>query len=173
MTDEQDHPATKISPALHPEIIRAARRGDTYAAIARDYGVTRQRIHQIVRGHLKRQKLEENGSQVDSWVPRDCAMCSKPVRPPRYRYCSQRCSDHARLVRHVTVYRPGHVRNLARYILTHSENKAKRRWAARVLQGKAGTKRWIMDDSKTYLIMKRRGMLDSLPPEIEVRSRRT
>lgn len=165
---------TKISPRSKQAIVKAARRGESFASIARRYDVSRERIRQLVRqmdpslGPRRKARAEP----VET-PPRICNICDSKVKPPRYRYCSERCAQTGRVLRQIVLYRGDQNRYLANYTLRSVDDEAKRRWAKRVLAGKAGKKRWIMEGSKTYRLLERQGLLGRLPPDVEIRHRST
>lgn len=165
----------KVTPANRTKILTAARAGDSLATIAAWAGVTRERVRQII--------AEEDPSFVSPRAPHlrprrpaaeprpcagQCFVCGKDLCPPRSVYCSDKHAEVGRLWRTVTSYRAGHHEALARYVLRNSDDKVQRRWARRVLKGEAGNKRWLLEGSQTYEILRRYGLLDKLPEEIKI-----
>jgi hypothetical protein len=153
-------------------IMAAARRGVSFAEIGRSQGISRERVRQIVRGI-------EPGFTVPprpSKPPRDpcqkvCALpgCDKLVCWPRSRFCDARHATGGKVWREVTVYKRRRIEANARWMLRHSRQPTKRRWARRVLRGEAGYEQWLVRGSRNYEVLRRSGLLKHLSADIKIK----
>lgn len=169
---------TKVDANTRRRIVAAAHRGLTYADIAFWSGVSRERVRQII--------IEDDPEFVSPRAPhlrpppteppepdciRECFICDRPVCPPQKKYCGEHHREVAKVFRQVTELRANHHRDVAKWIMSNSEDEAQRRWAERVLRGEGnvGQKRWLLKGSKTYKVLAEHGLLERLPEGFEIR----
>jgi len=151
-------------------ILRAAYAGETYSQIGQRYGISRQRVGSIIA------RADPDFISPNIPKPRPvpiktcgapCGICDEQVCPPRIKYCSEEHADVGRLWKEVTEYRPGRMRAYARYLLK-GDKEPQKRWATRYLNDETPGDRWLIEGSATYDILETYGLIEYLPPDIEV-----
>jgi hypothetical protein len=148
------------------DVAERVRNGDHPNDIARQLGVSRERVRQlhaaiapglVAEGRAARHALASEQRRVRAEVQLvthalrvgPCPVCDGPVPPPRDRTCSAECAKlwvqvgyHLDPHRRVT-----HQRAMARWTLANSTDPTQRRSARRVLAGTARTHgRWVLSD---------------------------
>lgn len=145
----------RIPSAHHLEILRRAQAGERGASIAKDYGVSRQRVAKILNlAGYRRQKSKGKIKARAKCIVHP----ARDVGYRRNRFCSAKCAEgyaHAlRRLRDLTVYREAHLNAQARY-------EGYRR--ARPRKGQVLHKK-----SQTYKLLSKYGLLERLPKRIKI-----
>lgn len=157
-----------MSMQVRREILKRAERGETYASIGKALGISRQRVHQILK------EMDPDWTSRRPIKPKKesakCPVCGQDPGPRRKKFCSDEHFEAMQALKQLTEYYEARRQKLARYYLRHTGNvhPSAVRWAKKVLSGAPATRRHILRDSEIYQKLEEAGLVDQLPDDIRV-----
>lgn len=152
-------------------MLQRYRDGLTLEAIAAEYGLTRERVRQLLTVHAEYHELRDarqaaarraaaERALAAAPPPRPCRLCGTEFTPHAGlgRYC---CEDHRRMHHDLRYHlvddsrRTDHLRSMAKTYLARPEHYGPERvrWAERTLAGLTTDRgrRWVVEGSKAHL----------------------
>lgn len=148
-------------------MLQRYRDGLTLEAIAAEYGLTRERVRQLLTVHDEYHELRDarrdaarQAAAERARPPRPCRLCGTEFTPHAGlgRYC---CEDHRRMHHDLRYHlvddsrRTDHLRSMAKTYLARPEHYGPERvrWAERTLAGLTTDRgrRWVVEGSKAHL----------------------